>query len=114
MSALLLVLMRLQTISGFAFPSPQMEGCVRGPSVLPGTLSVVHVVHGVPVNLPREVDGDEAENQPAEQDLEYGHSHVVGEPVVHELGEERQAAVSDAGQELKVPGFLHRVRVSSS
>lgn len=71
------------------------------------TLSVIHVIHRVPVDFPSKVNGYQTKNQPAEKDLEYGYSHVVGEPVVHELREKRQTAVSDARQELEVPRFIH-------
>lgn len=106
-NAALLVSMRLEGISCAALPSAEARRGVRGPSVLSGALPVVHVVDRVPVDLPGEVNGDEAEDEPAEQDLEDGDSHVVREPVVHELGEERQAAVGDAGQKLEVPRLLH-------
>lgn len=106
-----LISVSLQGLSYSAFPSTQVRCCIRCAPVLSGPLSIIHVVHRVPVDFPREVNSDKTNNQPAEQDLEYADSHVVGEPVVNKLGEERQAAVSDAGQKLKIPRFLHGVRL---
>lgn len=93
---ILLIPMSLQSISCLTFPSTEVRSCIRCASVLAASLSVIHIVHRVPVDFPREVNGDETENQPAEEDFEDAHSHVVGEPVVHKLGQERQAAVGDA------------------
>lgn len=109
----LLISMSLWGFSRFAFPSTQVRCCIRCASVLSSPLSIVHIVDCVPVDFPRKVNSDQTKDQPAEQDLEYGDSHVVGEPVVNKLREEGQAAVSDAGQELKVPRLLHSVRLVS-
>lgn len=103
--------MGLQRVSSFTLPSTRVRSCLGCPSVLTSSLSVIHVVHRVAVDFPCKVNRDETKNQPAEQDFEYGDPHVVGKPIVHKLGEERQAAVGDAGQKLKIPRLLHTVRL---
>lgn len=60
-----LIPMSLRNLSCSTVPSAE-RGCVRCPSVLPSSLSVVHVIDCVPVDFPGEVDGDETEYQPAE------------------------------------------------
>lgn len=49
------------------------------------TLPVIHVVDRVPIHFPREMDSDQAENQPPEENLEYGDPHVVGQPVLRKF-----------------------------
>lgn len=76
------------------------------------TLPVVHIVDSGSVYLPGEMNGDEAENEPAEQYFKYGHPHIIGHPIFHELGEERHHAVHKSGRELEIPRFVHFAKVS--
>merc|ERR1712168_1003584 len=88
-------------------PSAEVRCSIRRASILPCTLSVIHVIHSVSIDLPCKVNGNQTENQPAEQYLEYGHSHIISKPVVHEFREKRHEAVNNTRQKLKVPRLLH-------
>jgi len=73
------------------------------------TLSVVHIVDGVPVHFPCKVDRNETDDKPAEQDFKHGNSHVVGQPIVHKFGQKGNQTINHTGQEFKIPRFFHAV-----
>lgn len=96
------------SITSCTLPSSQVRGCVRGPAILSSsTLSVVHIVDSVPVHFPRKVDRYETQDKPAEQYFKYCHSHVVGQPVVHEFRQKGHQTVNHTRHEFKIPRFLH-------
>lgn len=58
----LLIPMSLQSVSCSTFPSTEVRSCIRCASVLSSPLSIIHIVHCVPIDFPRKVNSDEADN----------------------------------------------------